>query len=180
LVLTFLLLFVRQKLLLFRVFLKQLLRLLLMLLLNELLFGRIRLLLREFGVVLLLLLLNFLPVLLLLRAKLILLLLVFLIQVGVRGGWNDEPGWSRSLVRMNCRSRTRAIGLIGWNTLLLGSILPGFFRNSLELHRLLPCLVVSGLLCSFLLDLFRGGLLLHRLLLSGLLLGPFRCRLLIL
>ena len=90
-VLTFLLLFVRQKFLLFRVFLKQLLRLRLVLLFNKLLFGRIRLLLRKFRVLLFLLLLDSLAVLLLLQAELILLLLVLSVQLGIRGGLNH---WS--------------------------------------------------------------------------------------
>jgi len=179
-VLPFLLLFVRQRFLLFRVFLEQLLRLVLMLLLDLLFFGRIRRLLSKFGVVQLLLLLNSLPVLFLLLAELILLKLVLPIQFGIRGGWNNEPRRSRSLVRMNRRRWTRAIGLVGWNRLLLGSTLPGFFRDSLELRRLLPRLLVRGLPRSLLLELFCGGLLLHYLLLCVLLLGPFRCRLLIL
>ena len=163
-ILPFLLLFVRQQFLLFRVFLLQLLRLRLMLLLDELFFGRIRLLLREFGVVLFLLLLDSLPVLLLLHAELILLLLVPIIQFGIRGGWNGDPRWNRNLVRMNCRRWTRAVGLIGWNTLLLVSFLLGFFGDGLELRRLLPGLVVSGLLRSFLFHSFCGFLLLHCLL----------------
>lgn len=79
------LLFVRQQFLFFRVFLLQLLRLRLMLLFNCLLPGRIRLLLREFRVFLLLQLLDSLPLLLLFRAELILFLLVFSIQLGIRG-----------------------------------------------------------------------------------------------
>jgi hypothetical protein len=111
LVLAFLLLFLLQLFLLFRVFLLQLLRLLLMLLLYLLLFGLIRLLLCEFRVFLLLLLLDFLPVLLLLRAELILLLLVLSVQLGIRGGLNNGPWRSRSLIRMDCRRRSRPIRL---------------------------------------------------------------------
>lgn len=151
-----------------------------MLLLDYLFFSRIRLLLRELGVILLLLLLDSLPVLLLVHAKLILLLLVLPIQFGVRGWWNDEAWRSRRFVRMDCRRRTWAIGLLGWNALLLGSIQPGFFGGGFELRRLLPGLVVSGSLSCILLDSFRGGLLLDSLLLCDLLFGFFRCRLLIL
>ena len=110
-VLPFLLLFIRQRLLLIRVFLLQLLRLRLMLLLDCLFFSRIRLLLRQFRVILLLLLLDSLPVLLLLCAELILLLLVLPIQLRIRGGLNDLPRRNRNLVRMDCRRRTRPIGL---------------------------------------------------------------------
>jgi hypothetical protein len=168
LVLAFLFLFVCQRFLLVGVFLKQLLRLLLMLLFDKLFFGGIGRLLREFRVFLLLLLLNSLPVLLLLHAELILLLLVLSVQLGIRGGRNDEPRWSRNLVRMNCRRRTRAIGL------LLGSILPRFLGNSLELRRLLPGLVVSGPLRSFLLNSLCGGLLLRCLLPGFVVSGPLR------
>jgi len=111
LLLAFLLLFLLQQFLLFRVFLLQLLRLLLMLLLYLLFFSLIRLLLREFRVFLLLLLLDSLPFLFLLRAELILLLLVLPFQLGVRGGLNNGPWRSRNLVRMDCRRRSRLIGL---------------------------------------------------------------------
>jgi hypothetical protein len=129
LILPFLLLFVRQKLLLFRVFLKQLLRLLLMLLLNELLFGRIRLLLREFRVLLLLLLLDSLAILLLLQMELILLLLVLSVQLGIRGGLNHWSLRRRNLVWMDCRRRTRAISLSWLGRLLPGSFLPVFLGD---------------------------------------------------
>jgi hypothetical protein len=162
------------------VFLQQLLRLLLMLLLDELFFGRVCLLLCKSGVFLVLLLLDSLSVLLLFCAKLIQLLLVLSVEISIRGGWKNEARWSRSFVRMDCRRRNWAIGLLGWNTLLLSSILSGFFGDGLELRRLLPGFVVSGLLSSFLFDSFRGALLLRDLLLYGLLLGPIRCRLLIL
>src|ERR1700693_2657653 len=89
------------------------LRLLLMLLLHLLFLGRIRLLLREFRVFLLLLLLDSLSFLFLLRAELILLLLVLPVQLGVRGGLNSGPWRSRNLVRMDCRRRSRPIGLRG-------------------------------------------------------------------
>jgi len=151
-----------------------------MLLLDYLFFSRIRLLLRELGVILILLLLDSLPVLLLVHTKLILLLLVLPVELGIRGGWKNEAWRSRRFVRMDCRRRTWVIGLLGWNALLLGSIQPGFFGDGFELRRLLPGLVVSGPLSSFLLDSFRGGLLLDSLLLCGLLSRLFGCRLLIL
>ena len=143
-VLPFLFLFVRQKLLLIRVFLQQLLRLLLMLLLDQLFFSRIRLLLREFGVFLLLQLLDSLPFLLLLRAELILLLLVLPVQLGIRGGLNNETWRSWSLVRMDCRKRSLAIGLRWRRRLLPGSSLSGSFRCSL-----LSRLLLRGLLPGF-------------------------------
>jgi len=102
LVLPFLFLFVRQRFLLVGVFLKQLLRLLLMLLFDKLFFGGIGWLLREFRVFLLLLLLDAQTVQLLLCAELILLLLVLAVQFGVRGGWNHGPWRSRGLVGMDC------------------------------------------------------------------------------
>ena len=106
--------------------------------------------LRELGVILLLLLLDSLSVLLLVHTKLILLLLVLPVELGIRGGWKNEAWRSRNLIRMNCRRWTRAIGLLGWNTLLLGGI-PSFFGGGLELRRLL--------LCCLLLSSFRGRLL---------------------
>jgi hypothetical protein len=115
------------------VFLLQLQRLLLMLLLDELLFSRIRLLLREFRVFLVLLLLDSLPVLLMLRAELILLLLVLPIQLGIRGGLDNEPWRHRNLVRMDCRRRSRAIGLRLLSRLLAGSFLPGLVCGGLLL-----------------------------------------------
>ncbi len=140
-------------------FLLQLLRLLLMLLLDYLFFSRIRLLLRESRVFLVLQLLDSLPVLLLLRAELILLLLVLPIQLGIRGGLNNEPRRSRNLVRMDCRRWGRAIGLRLLSRLLPRSFLPGPVCGCLLLRRLL-----FGLLCRC---------LLHRLLLGGFLLGFF-------
>src|SRR5260370_29626072 len=79
---------------------------------------------------------------------------------------------------MNCRRRTRAIGLLRWNALLLGSILSGFFGNGLELRCLLPGFVVSGLLRSFLLHSVCCGLLLCCLLPSFVVSGPLICFLL--
>lgn len=101
-VLAFLFLFVRKRFLLVCMFLKQLLRLLLMLLFDQLFLCGISLLLRELGVFLLLLLLDSKAVLLLLCAELILLLLVLAVQFGIRGGWNHGPWRSRGLVGMDC------------------------------------------------------------------------------
>jgi len=126
-------------------FLLQLLRLRLMLLLDYLFFSRIRLLLREFRVVLFLLLLDSLPVLLLLRAELILLLLVLPIQLRIRGGLDNLPRRNRNLVRMDCRRRTRPIGLCWRSSLLPGSFLPGFVCGCL----LLRCLLLCGFLLGF-------------------------------
>ncbi len=109
---------------------------------------------------LLLLLLDSLPVLLLLRAELILLLLVLPVQLGIRGGLNNDPWRSRNLVRMDCRRRTRAIGLRWLSRLLPGSPVCGCL--------LLRCLLLRGLLFG----LF-GGCLLSRLLLRGFLFGFF-------
>jgi hypothetical protein len=162
-VLPFLLLFIRQQFLLIRVFLLQLLRLRLMLLLNCLFFSRIRLLLREFRVILLLLLLDSLPVLFLLCAELVLLLLVLPIQLRIGGGLDNLPRRNRNLVRMDCRRRTRPVGLRR-SRLLPGSFLPGLVCGCLLLH----CL----LLCGLLFGSFRGGLL-GSLLLRGFLLGFF-------
>jgi hypothetical protein len=172
LVLPFLLLFLSQQFLLIRVFLLQLLRLFLMLLLDSLFVGGIRLLLRNFRVFLVLLLLDSLPVLLLFCTKLILLLLVLSVEIGIRSGWKNEAWRSRNIVWMDCRRLRRAIGLGRWNTLLLGSVQPGFFGDGLELRRLLPSFVVSGPWSGFLLDSFRGGLLLRRLLPSLVVSGP--------
>jgi hypothetical protein len=158
-VLPFLLLFIRQHLLLIRVFLLQLLRLRLMLLLDCLFFSRIRLLLREFRVILLLLLLDSLPVLFLLCAELILLLLVLPIQLRINGGLDNLPRRNRNLVRMDCRRRTRPIGLRWRSRLLPGSFLSGLVCGCLLLH----CLLFGP---------FRGGLL-GSLLLRGFLLGFF-------
>jgi len=149
-VLPLLLLFLRQQFLRFRVFLLQLLRLLLMLLLDQLFFSRVRLLLRESRVFLVLHLLDSLPVLLLLRAELILLLLVLPVQLRIRGGLNNEPRRSRNLVRMDGRRRGRASGLRRLGRLLPGSFLPGPVCGRLLLH----CL----LLCGFLFSFFNGGL----------------------
>ena len=84
------------------------LRLHLMLLLDLLLFSRIRLLLGKLRVFLLLLLLNFLSILCLTRVKLIQFLLVLPVQLAVRRGLHDRPRGSRNLVRMNCRRRSSA------------------------------------------------------------------------
>ena len=112
-----------------------------MLLLDYLFFSRIRLLLREFRVFLFLLLLDSLPVLQLLRVELIQLLLVLLVQLGIRGGLNNGPWRSRNLVRMDCRSRSGAIGWRWLSRLLPGSSLSGPFRC-----RLLSRLLLRGLL----------------------------------
>jgi len=133
------------------VFLLQLLRLLLMLLLDQLFLSRIRLLLREFRVFLVLLLLDFQTVLRLLRVELIQLLLVLPVQLGIRGGLNNGPWRSWNLVRMDCRSWRRAIGLRWWlwwlSRLLPGSSLSGLFRC---------CLLSRLLLGGLLLGLFGG------------------------
>ena len=113
-------------------------------------------------------LLDSLPVLLLLRAELILLLLVLPIQLGIRGGLNNGPWWSRNLVRMDCRRRSRAIGLRWLGRLLPGSLLPRLVCGGLLLCCLLLCGLLSG---SF------SGCLLNRLLLRGFLLGFFGDRL---
>lgn len=164
-VLPLLFLLVRQLFLLCRVFLQQLLRLLLMLLFDQLFFSGIRLLLHEFGVFLFLLLLDSLAVLFLLCAKLILLLLVLAVQFGIGGGWNHGPWRSRGLVRMGCRRRTRASGLwlLGWSLALRGVLL-GFFGDCQLLRGLLLRLFCRGLLShlplrGFLLGSFRSGLL---------------------
>ena len=109
LVLAFLLLFFLQCLLLFGVFLQQLLGLLLMLQLDLLFFGGIRLLLRELGVFLLLLLLDCLAFLHLFRVELILFLLVLGVQLGVRRRWNNGPWRRRHVVGMGCRGNRRPI-----------------------------------------------------------------------
>ncbi len=84
LVLAFLFLFLRQRFLLLRVFLLQLLGMVLVLLLDLLFFTLIRGLLRRFGLLLFLPLLNFQPLLPLLGAELILFLLMLPIQLGIR------------------------------------------------------------------------------------------------
>lgn len=121
------LLFLLQQFLLLRVFLLQLLSLLLMLLLDLLFFSSIRRLLRQFRVFLVLLLLDSLPVLLLLRVELVLLLLVFPVQLSIRGGLNNVGWWNRKLVRMDYRRRSRAIALPGLSRLLLSRLLPDSF-----------------------------------------------------
>jgi hypothetical protein len=105
--LAFLLLFLLQRFLLAGVFLQELLGLLLMLLLNLLFFGGIRLLLRDLGVFLLLLLLDCLAFLNLFGVKLILLLLVLRIQLGVRGWRNNGARRRWNLVGMDCRGSSR-------------------------------------------------------------------------
>ena len=100
-------------------FLQELLGLLLMLQLNLLFFGGIRLLLRELGVFLLLLLLDGLAFLQLLGVELILLLLVFRVQLGVRGWRNNGARRRWNLVGMDCRSSSRPTGR-GW----LRSVVP--------------------------------------------------------
>jgi hypothetical protein len=102
-------LFLLQCFLLFGVFLQQLLGLLLMLLLDLLFFGGIRLLLRELGVFLLLLLLDGLAFLQLLAVELVLLLLVLGVQWGVRRRWNNRPRRRRDLIRMHCSRISRSI-----------------------------------------------------------------------
>ena len=104
-------LFLRQQLLLFRVFLLQLLRLQLMLLLDLLFLRLIRLLLPQVCVLLILLLLNFLLFLYLFGAELILLLLMPSIQLCICGRLNNGPRRCRNLVRMNCRRHDGPIGL---------------------------------------------------------------------
>ena len=101
--------FLLQCFLLFGVFLQKLLGLLLMLLLDLLFFGRIRLLLREFGVFLLLLLLDRLAFLQLPGVELILLLLVLGVQLGVRRRWNNRPRRRGDLVGMDCGRISRSI-----------------------------------------------------------------------
>ena len=108
-VLALLLLFLLKQSLLFRLFLLQLLRLRLMLLLNFRSFCFASWLLRKLCVFLIVLQLDCLPFRVLLGAQLVLLLLVLLVQRSVRGGLNDRPRRSRKLVRMNCRSWGRLI-----------------------------------------------------------------------
>ena len=149
--------------------------------------------LRKFRVLLVLLLLDSLPVLLLLHAELILLLLVLFIQPGIHGGLNNLPWRNRNLLRMDCRRRSRAIGLGLLSRLLPSSFLLGLVCGCLLLRRLLLRGLLSGLfrcrllsrllLNSFLLGLVCGCLLLRRLLSRGLLVGlfsggPLRCLLL--
>jgi hypothetical protein len=110
-ILTFLLLFFLELFLLLRMLILQLLRLRLVLLLDLLLFSRVRLLLGELRVFLLLLLLNFLSILCLISVKLIQFLLVLPVQLAVRRGLDDRPRGSRNLVRMNGWRRSGPIGL---------------------------------------------------------------------
>jgi len=102
-------------------------------------------------VFLFLLLLDSLPVLQLLRVELIQLLLVLLVQLGICGGLNNGPWRSWNLVRMDCRSWSRAIGLWWWlwwlSRLLPGSSLSGLLRC---------CLLSRLLLGGLLLGLFGG------------------------
>jgi len=158
LVLPLLFLFVRQQFLLVGVFLKQLLRLRLMLLFDHLFLSGTRLLLGELGVFLFLLLLDAQAVLLLLCAELILLLLMLAVQFGVRGGRNHGAWRSRGLVGMDCRRRARASGLRRLGCLALCGVLPCFFGDCQLLRRLLSGLFCCGLLSRLLLRGFLPGL----------------------
>ena len=92
-----------QLLLLLGVFLRQLLSLLLMPLLHLLCSVIIGFLFRQLLVLLVLLLLKFLPFLVLLRGQLVLLLLVFLVELGVSGIGSSSARGRREFFRVNRR-----------------------------------------------------------------------------
>src|SRR5579859_5726873 len=65
---------------------------------------------------------------------------------------------------MDCRRRTRPIGLRWWRTWLSCGLLSIFLSDFFDLRSLLPNLLIGGALSSLLLDAFCGCLFLYRLL----------------